>query len=124
MLEHFNCQGLGLLLARLVGGAVLTPTETSVLWGLHHPYWLVAIAIFVIILLQIGISILGQLLRRVLRWLSRSPFFLGRWLLARTTLRDCSEEQQLRGILQRLDSLQEEQARLLLQLRERLPDGE
>jgi len=124
VLEHFNCQGLGLLLARLVGGAVLTPTETSVLWGLHHPYWLVAIAIFVIILLQIGISLLGQLLRRVLRWLSRSPFFLGRWLLARTTLRDYSEEQQLRGILQRLDSLHEEQARLLLQLRERLPDEE
>lgn len=104
--------------------AILTPTETAVLWGLHHPYWLVAIAISLIILLQLSISLVGQVLRRFLRWLGRSPFFLGRWLLTKTTAVETSQEQQIAIILQRLNSLQEEQATLLTELKRHLPSKE
>ena len=103
-------------------GAVLTPTETAVLWGLHHPYWLVAIAVTLIILLQLSISLIGQLLRRFLKWLGRSPFSLGRWLLTKTTTAETLEEQRIATILQRLNNLQEEQATLLAELKKQLPN--
>lgn len=107
--------------------AILTPTETAVLWGLHHPYWLVAIAISLLILLQLSLSIISQLLRRSLKWLGKSPFFLGRWILTKTPLTPGTEgysEQQLLGILARLDSLQQEQATLLAELQATLKTGE
>ncbi|ESA33322.1 hypothetical protein N836_21795 [Leptolyngbya sp. Heron Island J] len=116
--------GGSLLLVGLGVGAVLTPTETAVLWGLHHPYWLVAIAITLIILLQLSISLTGQLLHRLLKWLGRSPFSLGRWLLTKTTTPETSQEQQIATILQRLNSLQEEQAILLAELKKQLPNKE
>ncbi|MEM8613937.1 MAG: hypothetical protein AAGF93_18085, partial [Cyanobacteria bacterium P01_H01_bin.105] len=97
-------------------GAILTPTETAVLWGLHHPYWLVAIAISLIILLQFSISLVSQLLRRSLKWLGRSPLFLGRWLLAKTPLTEASNDQQLMTILAKLEMLQQEQEALLAEL--------
>lgn len=101
-------------------GAILTPTETAVLWGLHHPYWLVAIAISLIILLQFSISLVSQLLRRSLKWLGRSPLFLGRWLLAKTPLTEASNDQQLMTILAKLEMLQQEQEALLAELRSKL----
>ncbi len=112
------------MLPGLVAATALTPTEISVLWGLHHPYWLVAIAIGLLILLQVGLSITGQLLRRSLKWLSRSPFSFGRWLLTKTTLKEIPQEQQITTILQRLDRLQKEQATLLVELKKQLPKRE
>ncbi len=112
------------LLQEPLTAAMLTPTETVVLWGLHHPYWLIAIAISLIILLQLSISLAGQLLRRFLKWLSRSPFSLGRWLLTKTTTGETSQEQQVATILQRLNNLQEEQAALLAELKKQLPNQE
>ncbi|NEQ50298.1 MAG: hypothetical protein F6K11_09230 [Leptolyngbya sp. SIO3F4] len=111
--------GMGLLLAELVAEAILTPTETALLWGLHHPYWSVAIAIALIIALQLSISVIGQLLRRSLKWLGKSPLFLGRWLLTKTSLTpgaDGLSEQQIIVLLTRLESLQQEQANLLAEL--------
>ena len=116
--------GAGLLLVGLRVGAVLTPTETAVLWGLHHPYWLIAIAITLIILLQLSISLIGQLLRRFLKWLGRSPFSLGRWLLTKTAVTEPLPDQQITTILQRLNSLQEEQATLLAELKKQLPNND
>jgi hypothetical protein len=104
--------------------AILTPTETAFLWGLHHPYWLAAIAIGLIILAQVVLSIISQLLRRLLKWLSRSPFSLGRWLLTKTTAVETAQEQQVATILKRLNSLQEEQATLLAELKKQLPNKE
>ncbi|MGD1855505.1 MAG: hypothetical protein ACFB2W_14770 [Leptolyngbyaceae cyanobacterium] len=102
----------------MVAEAILTPTETAVLWGLHHPYWLGAIAISLVVFLQLSISIVGQLLRHSLQWLGKSPFFLGRWLLTQTSLTstDAQQDQQLVIILARLESLQQEQASLLAEL--------
>lgn len=99
--------------------AMLTPTETAVLWGLHHPYWLVAIAIALLIIFQLGLSAVSQLLRRSLRLLSKSPLFLGRWLLTQSPLTASADEsqQQLTTILARLESLQQEQIALLAELR-------
>lgn len=96
----------------------LTPTEVSVLWGLHHPYWLVAIAITLIILLQLIISLAAQLLRRSVKWLSKSPLFVGRWLLAKTpfSTTDDLQQQQLVMLLTRLETLQQEQVALLTEL--------
>ena len=105
----------------LTAAALLTPTETAVLWGLHHPYWLVAIAVAIVILLQLSLTMVGQLLRRLLQWLSRSPFFLGRWLMAKTTPGDPHPQQQIVTILQRLNKLQKEQETLLAELKEQLP---
>jgi hypothetical protein len=102
--------------------AILTPTETAVLWGLHHPYWLIAISIGLIILVQLVLSIISQLLRRLLKWISRSPFSLGRWLLTQTTTGETPQEQQVATILQRLNSLQEEQRTLLAELKNQLPN--
>ncbi|MEM9264071.1 MAG: hypothetical protein AAGA46_00950 [Cyanobacteria bacterium P01_F01_bin.13] len=116
--------GLNLLLIGVVAEAILTPAETALLWGLHHPYWLIAIAISLLILLQLSLSITGQLLRRILRWLSRSPFSLGRWLLTKTAARETLQEQQIATILQRLDRLQKEQATLLAELKQQLPTQE
>lgn len=99
--------------------AMLTPTETTVLWGLHHPYWLIAIAIALLIFLQLAISMVSQLLRRSLKWLGKSPLFLGRWLLTQNPLRSPSEEsqdQQLISLLAKLENLQQEQATLLAEL--------
>lgn len=104
--------------------ALLTPTETAVLWGLHHPYWLGAIAILMVIGLQVGVSLAGQLVRRILKEIGRSPFSLGRWLFHKTTVRDPSPDQKLETILNRLNSLQEEQASLLAEFREQLSDRE
>lgn len=103
--------------------AILTPTETAVLWGLHHPYWLVAIAITLLITLQLSLSIVSQLLRRSLKWLGKSPFFLGRWLLTKTPLTPETEESlehQLIVILAKLENLQQEQAHLLAELQSTL----
>ena len=96
----------------------LTPTEVSVLWGLHHPYWLAAIAIVLIILLQLLISLAAQLLRRGVKWLSKSPLFVGRWLLTKTPFSTTDElqEQQLVTLLTRLETLQQEQVALLTEL--------
>ena len=105
----------------LTAAALLTPTETAVLWGLHHPYWLVAIAVAIVILLQLSLTMVGQLLRRLLQWLSRSPFFLGRWLMAKTTAGDPRPQQQVVTILQRLNKLQKEQETLLAELKKQLP---
>ena len=116
--------GISLWLEGIVIGAILTPTETAVLWGLHHPYWLVAIAISLIILFQFGLSLAGQLLRRLLKWLGRSPFSLGRWLITKTTAGESAQEQHVATILQRLNSLQEEQAILLAELKKQLPNKE
>ncbi len=116
--------GIRLVLPGLVAATALTPTEISVLWGLHHPYWLVAIAISLLILCQIGLSMAGKLVRRSLRWLSQSPFSLGRWLLTKTAVRETAQEQQIATILQRLDSLQREQTTLLAELKEQLPKRE
>lgn len=99
--------------------AILTPTEIAVLWGLHHPYWLVAIAISLIILLQLGISLVSQLLRRSLKWLGKSPLFIGHWLLTKTSLGSAAEEsqdQQLVVLMAKLENLQQEQAVLMAQL--------
>lgn len=115
---------VGWALPMVLAEALLTPTEITVLWGLHHPYWLIAIAIAVIIFLQLAISIAGQLLRYLLKGVSRSPLFLGRWLLTKTTVREPSQEQQIATILQRLDRLQEEQTRLLADLKGQLPNKE
>ncbi len=105
----------------VLAGAILTPTETAFLWGLHHPYWLFAIAIALIIFLQLSISLIGQLLRRLLKWLGKSPFFLVRWLLAKipsTSSAPTDElvEQKLISILARLENLQKEQALILTEL--------
>ncbi|MDV3352690.1 hypothetical protein QGP82_28705 [Leptothoe sp. LEGE 181152] len=116
--------GASLLLEGTVAEALLTPTETAVLWGLHHPYWVVAIAISLIILLQVGLSLAGQLLRRLLKWLGRSPFSLGRWLITKTTAGESAQEQHVATILQRLNNLQEEQAILLAELKKQLPNKE
>ncbi|MEM1256579.1 MAG: hypothetical protein AAGI69_29430 [Cyanobacteria bacterium P01_H01_bin.21] len=99
---------------------MLTPTETAVLWGLHHPYWLLAIAITLVIVLQLSVSVISQLLRRSLKWLGRSPFSLGRWLLNRTSLNSISDElkdPQLSVILTKLEILQQEQETLLSELK-------
>ncbi|MEM7062045.1 MAG: hypothetical protein AAF572_02640 [Cyanobacteria bacterium P01_B01_bin.77] len=98
---------------------MLTPTETTVLWGMHHPYWLIAIAITLIVFLQLAISMVSQLLRRSLKWLGKSPLFLGRWLLTQNPLRSPSEEshdQQLINLLAKLETLQQEQTTLLAEL--------
>lgn len=114
---------MGVLGADIMTGALLTPTETTVLWGLHHPYWLVAIAVGLIIFLQISLSLLGQLLRHMIQWLGRSPLSLGRWLLTqKNTGEKHQEHQPVETILQRLNSLQEEQAMLLAELKQKLPN--
>lgn len=100
--------------------AMLTPTETTILWGMHHPYWLLAIAIALLICLQLAIATVSQLLRRSLKWLGKSPLFLGRWLLTQNPLRSLpedSQEQQLASLLAKLEHLQQEQATLLAELR-------
>ena len=99
--------------------AMLTPTETAILWGMHHPYWLLAIAIAVIICLQLAISTVSQLLRRSLKWLGKSPLFLGRWLLQNPLKSppEESQEQQLASLLAQLENLQQEQATLLAELK-------
>ena len=103
---------------------LLTPTETAVLWGLHHPYWLIAITISLVICLQVTLSLTGQLLRRFLKEISRSPLSLGRWLFSKTTTQEMSQEQQIETIIKRLDSLQDEQAALLRELKKMLPKGD
>lgn len=103
--------------------AMLTPTETTLLWGMHHPYWLLAIAIALIISLQLAIATVSQLLRRSLKWLGKSPLFLGRWLLTQNPLRSLpeeSQEQQLASLLAKLEHLQQEQATLLAELQSTL----
>lgn len=107
------------LLSQPLAETLLTPTETAVLWGLHHPYWLVAIAVGLVICLQVVLSVTGQLLRRFLKEVSRSPFSLGRWLFSKTTTP--SQEQQIDTIINRLDSLQDEQVSLLRDLKKLLP---
>lgn len=99
----------------------LTPTETAVLWGLHHPYWLGAIALATVLLLQVLLSATVQLLRRLLKDISRSPFSLGRWLFNKTT-RDTPQEQPIETIINQINSLQAEQAVLLDELKKLLPD--
>ena len=121
-----------LLLPLSAAEALLTPTETTVLWGLHHPYWLVAISVFLIISLQVTVSITGQLVRRIIKEIGRSPFSLGRWLVNKTTVkttvktttRDVAPDQKLATILNQLSSLQEEQALLLTELKQHLPEEE
>ena len=108
------------MVSRILADAMLTPTETAVLWGLHHPYWLLAISITLVIVLQLSVSVISQLLRRSLKWLGRSPFSLGRWLLNRTSLNDISNESkdpQLSVILTKLEILQQEQETLLSELK-------
>ncbi|MBE9068226.1 hypothetical protein IQ260_16365 [Leptolyngbya cf. ectocarpi LEGE 11479] len=98
---------------------MLTPTETTVLWGMHHPYWLIAIAIALLVCLQLAISMVNQLLRRSLKWLGKSPLFLGRWLITQNPLRSPSEDsqdQQLISLLAKLETLHQEQASLLREL--------
>ncbi|MBX2865503.1 MAG: hypothetical protein KTR27_18280 [Leptolyngbyaceae cyanobacterium MAG.088] len=106
----------------VLADVLLTPAETAALWGLHHPYWLIAIAISLIILLQLSLSILSQLLKRLLKWLGHSPFSLGRWLMTKTATGVSPQEQQIETILQRLNSLQEEQSILLRELTKQLPN--
>lgn len=99
---------------------MLTPTETAVLWGLHHPYWLIAIAITLVIVLQLSVSLVSQLLRRSLKWLGRSPLSLGRWLFNKTSLKSSCDElkdPQLAVILTKLEILQQEQETLLSELK-------
>ena len=109
------------MLPRFTAEAMLTPTETAVLWGLHHPYWLVAIAIALLIVFQLGLSMAGQLLRRSLKLLGKSPLFLGRWLLTQSPLTASADEsQQLQAIIARLESLQQEQITLLAELQSAL----
>ncbi|MEM7796508.1 MAG: hypothetical protein AAF579_18900 [Cyanobacteria bacterium P01_C01_bin.118] len=115
------------MLLELMAEAILTPTETAVLWGLHHPYWLVAIAIVLLIMLQLSLSIISQLLRRSLKWLGKSPFSLGRWILTKTPLSTETEEsleQQLVVTLAKLENLQQEQATLLAELQSTLKTRE
>lgn len=103
--------------------AMLTPTETAILWGLHHPVWLIAIALSLIFLLQFSFSAVGKLLRQFIKLLGRSPFFLSHWLFNQKTLGEKSaQEQQISTILQRLVSLQEEQAVLVAELKKLLPN--
>ena len=112
-----------LLLQDVMAEALLTPTETALLWGLHHPYWSVAIAISLIIFLQLTISLVSQILRRSLKWLGKSPLFLGRWILTKTPLNAGNEElpeQQLVVLLAKLENLQQEQATLLAQIQSTL----
>ena len=106
------------MLGKGLAAAGLTPIEVSVLWGLHHPYWLLAIAITLIILLQLLISLMAQLLRRGVNWVGKSPLFLGRWLLTKTpfTPTDELKEQQLVTLLNRLETLEHEQITLLAEL--------
>ena len=99
---------------------MLTPTETAVLWGLHHPYWLIAIALILLMFLQLSLSLAGQLLRRSLKWLGQSPLFLGRWLLTKTPLIEESKDQQLINILAKLELLQQEQEALMAELQSKL----
>ena len=104
---------------RVLANAVLTPTETAVLWGLHHPYWLLAIAVALVIVLQLSVSLVSQLLRRSLKWLGRSPLSFGRWLLNKTSLSliDEPNDPQLAMILAKLEILQQEQDALLSELK-------
>ena len=109
-----------LLSKGILANTILTPTETAVLWGLHHPYWLLAIAVVLIIVLQLSISLVGQLLRRSLKWLGRSPLSFGRWLLNKTSLNltnDDLKDPQLAMILSKLEILQQEQDALLSDLK-------
>ena len=111
------------MLLALIAEAILTPTETAVLWGLHHPYWLVAIAIALLIMLQLSLSIISQLIRRSLKWLGKSPVSLGRWILTKTPLTTGAEdslEQKIVVSLAKLEHLQQEQASLLAELQSTL----
>lgn len=86
---------------------------------MHHPYWLFAIAIALIIVLQLSLSLMSHLLRRSLKWLGKSPLFLGRWLLTQRPLASPAEEspeQRLAMLLTKLENLQQEQAILLAEL--------
>ncbi|MEA5462635.1 hypothetical protein [Leptothoe sp. PORK10 BA2] len=112
-----------LLLAGWVTEALLTPAATSILWGLHHPYWLVAIAITLIILVQLSLSLVSQLFRLTLIWIGKFPLSLGRWLLTKTPLTPSNkalEEQKLTVLLAKLESLQQEQTSLLIQIQSAL----
>lgn len=101
----------------------LTTTETTLLWGLHHPYWTAAIAIAAIVGVQVLITLAGQLVQRGLRWLGKSPFFLGRWLLTKTPLASAqSQERQIADILAQLSQLQTEQQLLIAELKNHLAE--
>ncbi|MEM6252034.1 MAG: hypothetical protein AAF821_03850 [Cyanobacteria bacterium P01_D01_bin.156] len=109
------------LLQQPLAEAFLTPTETTVLWGLHHPYWLAAIAVGLLLGIQMLLSAASQIVRHLLSEVSRSPFSFGRWLLNKTTARE-TPQQQIDIILNRLHSLQDEQAILLGELKKHLPN--
>ncbi|MEO0867391.1 MAG: hypothetical protein AAFY17_02865 [Cyanobacteria bacterium J06642_11] len=108
------------LLSQPLAETLLSPSETAILWGLHHPYWLGAIAISLIFLIQLLLSGITQFLRYGVRWIGRSPLSLGRWLLHKTASNNVSQDinqKTLTNILTRLESLQQEQISLMTDLK-------
>lgn len=107
-------------------GQYLAMFQTAVLWVSHHPYWAVAIALLSLTLLQALLSMTSQALRQMLLWLAQSPFLLLRWAVSQgmqstrqvlmTDSRPTAEE-QIDGVLQRLEALRQEQEALLQELK-------
>jgi hypothetical protein len=110
-------------------GHYLTMAQVVVVWVTHHPYWAVAIALFTLSLIHTVLSLISEALRQGLRWLLQLPWQTlhwgivygwqsGRrlWLQPAPPALDTPMNEQITTILQRLETLRQEQENLMRDL--------
>lgn len=96
----------------------LATVQNGLAWVMAHPYLSLAIALFSLGLLQLLADSVKRLLKTAIAIILKSPLLLLQWLWQKAiTPAPESTEARLAQVLQRLDSLRQEQDALLNELR-------
>ncbi|MEO0539477.1 MAG: hypothetical protein AAFZ80_01285 [Cyanobacteria bacterium P01_A01_bin.105] len=107
-------------------GYYLSIFQVVIAWAGHHPYWAAAIALLTLTLLNVLIGLASDGLKRAVSWVLRTPLQFIQWLLLkglRSTQQALSRQQapsvetQIETTLKQLDTLRQEEALLLENLK-------
>lgn len=112
------------------GGQGGAEVYAALSWWVSHPFLAIAVALFVLVLLQATLELLSNLIKQIVLWIVRLPYKLVYGLISKTvrpfntlklplvTPNSAQTRERLITILNRLQRLRQEQDHLLQELQD------
>lgn len=91
--------------------------QTLVTRAIEHPVWAIALVIITIGLLQIMVDLIKRLLKATLTFTLKLPLTLSQWAWKRATTSPSSQAEQVEQLIVKLDTLRDEQDRVISELK-------